>query len=83
MLLKYRPSPVSPSVSHSKMFHDCHVPQTQLLRIRFICVYREKCSLFCVIPFFYPVKKAFVPVRAGDDDNNDTLLHKDKENKSF
>ena len=32
---------------------------------------------------FYPVKKAFIPVRAGDDDNNDTLLHKDKENKSF
>ena len=33
--------------------------------------------------FFYPVEKAFVPVRAGDDDNNETLLHKDKENKSF
>ena len=38
---------------------------------------------FVLYLFFYPVKKAFVPVRAGDDDNNDTLLHKDKENKSF
>jgi len=33
--------------------------------------------------FFNPFKKAFIPVRAGDDDNNDTLLPKDKENKSF
>ena len=41
------------------------------------------CFVLYIFSFFYPVEKAFVPVRAGDDDNNDTLLHKDKENKSF
>ena len=50
-------------------------------------VYTARNVLCFVLYFFsfsfYPVKKAFIPVRAGDDDNNDTLLHKDKENKSF
>ena len=41
------------------------------------------CFVLFILFYFYPVKKAFAPVRAGDDDNNDTLLHKDKENKSF